>query len=180
MMKEILIEAVRKFAFQYAIVPASVMIFSPDVIKACETNVCGNYNKYWTCPPALGSLETNKEIITAFSYALVWTSKSKLEDTFDFEGMMSAKDIHNTHTAKMHERFGKTNPVYGAGNCTVCEIATGDKTCAYPEPCRFPDKIYPSIEAAGINVIELSRSAGLRYNNGENTVTYFSMILFDD
>jgi predicted metal-binding protein len=180
MMREILEQAVKEWAFQYAVVPTSVLVFSPDVIRACETNVCGNYNKYWTCPPALGSLESNKEKITAFAYALVFTTKSCLEDSFDFEGMMKAKDVHNTYTVKMHEKFGRTNPVYGAGNCTVCEIINADKTCAYPEPCRFPDRIYPSIEAAGINVVELSRTAGLGYHNGENTVTYFSMILFDD
>jgi predicted metal-binding protein len=74
----------------------------------------------------------------------------------------------------MHEKFGKTNPVFGAGGCTICEA------CAYPDLCRFPDKAYSSIEAAGIDVTELSRAGGVRYNNGINTVTYFSMILFNE
>ena len=85
---------------------------------------------------------------------------------------MRAKDYHDRLTAEMHEKFGKTNPVYGAGGCRICG------KCAFPEPCNFPEKIYPAIEAAGINVTELSLAGGLRYNNGENTVTYFSMILF--
>ena len=119
-------------------------------------------------------MEKQREKITAFSSAFVFTTKSSLDDSFDYEGMMRAKDFHDRLTAEMHEMFGKTNPVFGAGGCKICE------TCAYPEPCMFPEKIYSSIEAAGINVAELGRAGGLNYNNGENTVTYFSMLLFSE
>jgi len=159
--------------FEYAVVPTAAIVFSPELLKACESNVCGKYNHCWTCPPAVGSQELRQKI-TAFSSAFVFTTMSALDDSFDYEGMMQAKKHHDRLTAEMHERFGKTNPVFGAGGCALCP------TCAYPEPCRSPDKTYPSIEAAGINVAELSRAANLRYNNGENTVTYFSMILFEE
>ena len=110
----------------------------------------------------------------AYSSVFIFTTKSSLEDSFDYDGMMKAKKYHDRLTAEMHERYGKDNPVFGAGSCLIC------KTCAYPDPCRFPDKTFSSIEAAGINVTELSRSGGIHYNNGENTVTYFSMILFNE
>ena len=171
-MKELFEQALTGRAFEFAVIPTSALNFYREVVEACEKNVCGNYNKCWTCPPAIGSLQTLKEKITAFQNAFVFTTKYNLEDSFDYEGMMRAKDQHNKLTSAMHARFGKTNPVYGAGACKLCE------KCAFPEPCRFPEKIFPSIEAAGINVTELSRSAGIKYNNGENTVTYFSMILF--
>ena len=159
---------------EQGVVSTAAIDFSPELLKACEKNVCGKYNACWTCPPASGSLEDQKSKVTAFNSALVFTTISSLEDSFDYEGMMRAKDDHNKLTAEMHKNFGKTNPVYGAGGCSICE------SCAYPEPCRFPEKIFPSIEAVGINVTELSRAGGLRYNNGENTITYFSMILFND
>jgi len=178
-MKDIFEKALGGRAFEYAVIPTGAISFSPELFKACESNVCGNYNKCWTCPPASGPLEKQREIITAFSSAFVFTTKADLEDSFDYEGMMNAKDYHNRLSSEMHERFGKTNPVFGAGGCKTCgELLS--LTCAYPEPCRFPDKIYLSLEAAGINVTELSRAAGIRYNNGPNTVTYFSMILFND
>jgi predicted metal-binding protein len=172
-MQEILEQAVQGRAHEYAVIPTAAINFSRELLKACEANVCGNYNKCWTCPPAIGPMERQMEKITAFSSAFVFTTMARLEDSFDYEGMVKAKDYHNRLTAEMHERFGKTNPVYGAGGCTVCE------SCAHSEPCRFPDKAFLSIESAGINVTELSRSGNLRYNNGENTVTYFSMILFN-
>jgi len=172
MVKEVFEQAVAGRAFEHAVVPTAAISFSPELLKACESNVCGKYNRCWTCPPAVGSLEL-REKITAFSSAFVFTTMAALDDSFDYEGMMRAKDAHDRLTAEMHGRFGAANPVFGAGGCTICAA------CAYPEPCRFPGKAYPSIEAAGINVTELSRAAGLRYHNGANTVTYFSMILFN-
>jgi len=157
---------------EYAVVPTAAIQFSPELLKACESNVCGKYNRCWTCPPAVDSSALCQKI-KSFSAAFVFTTMAALDDSFDYEGMMRAKEIHDRLTAEMHERFGTTNPVFGAGGCTICPV------CAHPAPCRFPDKAYPSIEAAGINVTELSRAGGLRYNNGENTVTYFSMILFE-
>jgi predicted metal-binding protein len=171
-MQEIFEQTLNNRACEYAVIPTSAITFSRELLKACEANLCGNYNKCWTCPPATGPMERQIEKITAFSSAFVFTTMAKLEDSFDYEGMVKAKDYHNQLTAEMHKRFGKNNPVYGAGGCTVCE------TCAYPEPCRFPEKAYSSVESAGINVTELSRAGNLRYNNGESTVTYFSMILF--
>ena len=160
--------------FEHAVIPTGKIIFSPELLKACEKNSCGKYNKCWTCPPAVGPMEGYQEKILGFSHALVFTTKTDLEDSFDYEGMQQARENHNRITAEVHDRFGRTNPVFGAGGCKICE------ECAYPEPCRFPDKIYPSVEAVGIYVTELSRAAGVHYNNGENTVTYFSMILLNE
>jgi predicted metal-binding protein len=173
-MKDILEKALEGRVFEHAVIPAGNIAFSPELRKACEKNLCGKYNKSWTCPPAVGTMNELMNKILGFSHAFIFTTKTDLEDSFDYDGMMKAKDYHDRITREMHGRFGKENPVFGAGSCKICE------TCAYPEPCRFPEKIYPSIEAAGINVTELSRAGGIRYNNGENTVTYFSMILYNE
>jgi len=183
-MVELFKQALDGRAFEYAVIPTRSLSFSPELLKACEANVCGKYNRSWTCPPAIGPMEKQRERILLYNSAFVFTTKADLDDSFDYEGMMRAKDCHDKLTAEMHERFGKTNPVFGAGGCKLCdsEVADGKiaETCAYPEPCRFPDRIYSSIEAAGIDVTELSRAGGIRYNNGENTITYFSMVLFNE
>jgi hypothetical protein len=36
----------------------------------------------------------------------------------------------------------------------------------------------PSLEAYGVNVSKLAASAGMKYINGQNTVTYFGAVLF--
>ncbi|MDR1950582.1 MAG: DUF2284 domain-containing protein [Spirochaetaceae bacterium] len=173
-MKEQVERALEGRAYEYAVIPTSALTFSPELFKACEANTCGNYNRSWSCPPAVGTLEKQREKILAYERAFVFTTKYDLEDSFDIEGMASARDIHNELTMDIHRQFGKNNPVYGAGGCSVCE------RCAYPEPCRFPDRMISAVEAAGINVTELSRIAKVKYNNGPNTVTYFSMLLFNE
>ena len=171
-MKELFIQMVKDRAFEYAVIPVSLINFSHEVIEACKKNTCGNYDKRWTCPPACGSIEQHRKYFSAYSSAFIFTTKADLKDSFDYEGMMDAKKNHNSIASELHSQFGKTNPVYGAGACEIC------KTCSYPKPCKFPDKKFISVEAAGINVTELSKAAGLHYYNGENTVTYFSVILF--
>jgi predicted metal-binding protein len=159
-------------AFEFSVISTGELNFSPEILKACEVNTCGNYNRCWTCPPQSGSLEEQKKKITAYKKAFVFTTKNNLEDSFDYEGMMKAKEIHDSLTRELFEKFGKKHPVYGVGGCKICP------KCAYPEPCPYPDKIFTSIEAAGINVTELSLAAKIKYNNGPNTITYFSMVLF--
>ena len=62
----------------------------------------------------------------------------------------------------------------GSGGCGVCE------TCAkrIGESCRFPKLAMPSLEAYGINVSALAKASGMKYINGQDTVTYFGAVLF--
>jgi predicted metal-binding protein len=178
-MKELLEAAVRGKAHEWGCISVTELIFSPELFKTCATNACGHYNTSWTCPPAVGSLEKQRAKILLYKNAFVFTTKYNLEDSFDFEGMTKAGEIHAGLTLEVREKLGKEFPLYGAGSCPCCRIYAGAQACAFPDPCRFPDKMISSIEAAGINVTDLSRSAGVKYNNGANTVTYFSMALFN-
>jgi predicted metal-binding protein len=173
-MREVFEEALNNRAHEYGVAAVPALTFSRETLKACEANSCGKYNRCWTCPPAIGAPEDHLKKIGAYKRAFVFTTKHDLEDSFDYEGMMRGKEKHDRLTGELHERFGKANPVFGAGGCTLCAV------CAYPLPCRFPEKIFPSIEAAGIDVTALSRAAGIKYHNGPNTVTYFSMLLYND
>jgi hypothetical protein len=54
-------------------------------------------------------------------------------------------------------------------------------SCTYPDaPCRFPDKLHHSIEGYGIFVGKLAKQTGVKYNNGEGTITYFGALLYDE
>ena len=62
----------------------------------------------------------------------------------------------------------------GAGGCGVCEV------CAKREnqPCRFPELAVASLEGYGVHVSKLAEAAGMKYINGQNTVTYFGAVFF--
>ena len=159
---------------EYQCLPVSEIPFSPMVTEACAANRCGKYGTCWTCPPGLDPKEA-EEKIKAYTEAWVFTCKYELEDSFDFEGMRAGG--HATHqkllalTAELR-REGIDYMALGCEGCILCE------KCTYPDaPCRFPDRAIPSVEACGVNVVELSRRAGVKYNNGPETVTYFCVIL---
>jgi len=155
---------------EQATLPVSGLVFSPQLLEYCKSNVCGRYNNSWTCPPVCASMEEQREKILSYQYVFVFTTMHKLEDSFDYEGMMRGKELHTSLTIEIKKRLTDV-PVYGAGSCSFCG------RCAFPDPCLFPEKRIGSIEAAGINVTELSKAANISYNNGPNTVTYFSMAL---
>ena len=150
--------------------------FSESVRKACEQNACGCYGKYWSCPPGAGSLEENKQRLLKYKNAFVYTTKHQLEDSFDTDGMENGRKQHSkidSALTKLLSDSGELFEILGTEGCSRCE------NCTYPDsPCRFPKTMHLSMEATGMNVVELASQTGLHYYNGVNTVTYFSMILF--
>jgi predicted metal-binding protein len=146
---------------------------------ACEQNACGFYNRCWTCPPDAGSIDACIALVQSFPHAILFQTISPLEDSYDIDGMHNASVAHNRLTLDVQKAFRQPDHgsmVLGAGACGVCP------TCTKPEgnPCRFPDLAITSLEACGVNVSELARICGLRYINGQNTVTFFGLLLYID
>lgn len=145
----------------------------------CEQNVCGNYGKNWGCPPDAGDIDELMARIGTFRFMLVFQTIGKLEDSFDFEGMADAAKNHAGLIGRVRamcaaEPFTRYICL-GAGGCTVC----GKCAKLDGEPCRHPELRTVSLEAYGVNVSKLAPEAGMKYINGQNTVTYFGAVLFD-
>ena len=146
----------------------------------CASNACGMYGKCYMCPPDVGEIAALMASLRDYDYALVYQTVSELEDSFDFEGMVDAKNALRKLSQALRAEFPKEGISrvlhLGAGGCGVC------KACAKKtgEPCRYPELAMASLEAYGINVYELAKSAGMKYVNGQNTVTYFGAVLFSE
>ncbi|MBQ9780140.1 MAG: DUF2284 domain-containing protein [Clostridia bacterium] len=150
--------------------------FSAEVRSMCEVNRCGKYGTSWSCPPGCGEWETLRDEFCACKSAFVFTTCHILEDSFDIEGMQTAAEDHQKLDNAIAEALSRTDLRYihlGMGTCILC------KTCTYPDaPCRHPDKMRRPPEACGIDVCAMSKAIGIRYMNGPDTVTYFSILLF--
>lgn len=161
---------------EYAFITTDQLTFSEKVREACKANYCGRYGKCWTCPPGAGPWEELRDHFKEYANAFVFTTKHDLEDSFDVEGMDEARIIHD----KMDEALvamlaseSEAHELAGAGSCSICA------KCTYPDaPCRFPEKARRSMEACGIDVVQLSKDANIHYINGVNTVTYFSIVFY--
>ena len=172
---EKILETVGNDIFQYKLLTTDQLCFEDGVREACKLNYCGKYGHSWTCPPACGEIEELKAKMLKYKNVFVFTTKHDIEDSFDIEGMHAAHKRHDKITSSLRDICSEHSAmILAAGSCTICE------KCAYPDaPCRFPDKALTSLEACGINVMTLSKTAGINYINGTNTVTYFTAVLFN-
>lgn len=172
--EEKILEILGDGVWQSAVVDAKDVCVEEAVREACRMNYCGNYGKSWSCPPGAGELEAVRKEFLTYEKMFVFTTKTDIEDSFDFEGMTAASVRHKALTEKLVE-LSRENGwlLLGPGGCSICE------KCAYPDaPCRFPEKRIRSLEGSGVNVVTLSQTAGINYINGPDTVTYFSAVLF--
>lgn len=161
---------------EHAVLAVQEIEFSSEVRKLCADNYCGGYGRTWACPPGVGTVEECRTKCEKYSSVYVFSTVHELEDSFDYEGMMEGKAAHEKICGEIEKlfaaEFGDTLMLTAEG-CGNCE------KCTYPDaPCRFPDRMHPSVESYGISVVKEAATAGIQYINGENTVTYFGNIFF--
>jgi predicted metal-binding protein len=149
-----------------------------SVRDSCAANYCGKYGSCWTCPPRVGELAELEARIRSFPQGLLIQNVAALEDSWDFDGMTRAAHDHNDMIRSLGQRLTETFEgievlPLGAGGCGYCE------KCSCPDsPCVAPDQALGSIEGYGTDVKALVESCGLRYINGQNTVSYVGVVFF--
>jgi len=145
-----------------------------EVRAMCSSGKCGAYNNNWTCPPECGELSECRERISKYTEGIIVQTTGELEDSMDYETMMETGKQHKKNFAVLIEKLRKVYPDLlglAAGGCSVCD------KCAYPEPCRFPEKAFSSMEAYGMVVSDVCKSNDMEYYYGPNTITYVGCYL---
>ena len=173
-------EAIKAGAFKANVIEVKDIQFDVRFRDTCASNLCGNYGRCWTCPPDCGEINEMIKSLSKFKYALVYQTVGTLEDSFDVENMEEVAKEHHKRTLtirKAAEQILKCEFLnLGAGGCRICDICAKKTN----EPCRNPNLATVSLEAYGINVSTLAKTAEMKYINGQNTVTYFSAVLFNE
>ncbi|NLW11620.1 MAG: DUF2284 domain-containing protein [Clostridiaceae bacterium] len=171
-------ETIELGAYGAGAVEIDKIVFDRGFRSLCESNACGNFDKCWTCPPDAGDIDDLINKAKSFDGAIVYQTVRSLEDSYDFEGMMEAGSLHNVLAEKISAAFASHNFAevlhLGAGGCHVCEVCTKRQD----EPCRYPERAMASLETYGVAVSQLAETAGLKYINGQNTVTYFGAYFY--
>ena len=127
--------------------------FLKEVRDMCKANKCGNYGRLWTCPPACGTLADSRKKAKQFKWGIVLQTTAQMEDEFDGEAIEEAQVTQRDRQ-----------------QCA---------SCTYPDaPCRFPDRAFTSMEAYGLLVTDVCKSADTPYYYGRNTVTFTGCVLF--
>lgn len=143
-----------------------------EVRDMCASGKCHMYGCNWGCPPACGELDEWRATLAGCGEGFVFQTVMELEDEFDGKTMMEAEAVHKRRTEALADALAAAGVypdgclVLAAGTCTRC------RPCAYPEPCRFPDRRLVSMEAAGLLVTDACNAAGIPYNHGKLTMAY--------
>ncbi len=161
------------------VISVSKVPFDNEVRRLCEQNMCGNYAKSWTCPPAIDSIEKLQSRLSVFKYFLIFYKVYSLDDSFDWQGMMAGVKDFQLKIFKFKKKILHQYPwlkflFLGAGSCQLCNA------CTYPQqkPCKHPEDALFSIESFGIDAMKMMKDNGLKYNNGLNTVTYIGGLFY--
>jgi predicted metal-binding protein len=168
----------RAGVFEYGEVDPREVEFSETVRGYCEENTCRQYGATWACPPAVGTVDECRARARGYEHMLVFSGKFDLTDSYDFEGIKAAMGDFKTIAHALDDEVKTYLTDYlmlSNEGCGICE------SCTYPNaPCRFPDRAHGSIEGYGIFVNKLAQAAGMGYNNGANTITFFGALLYND
>ncbi|MCD8073865.1 MAG: DUF2284 domain-containing protein [Lachnospiraceae bacterium] len=148
--------------------------FSDKVWFICETD-CERYGHSWACPPYCGDLKEKIQYCKKYSQFLIFSTVTEVKNRWDQEECLKVKTVHEKITREIREQLQeqiKDFYILSTG-CTACE------KCACPEePCRHPESRLSSMESHGIVILQLVNEMGLTYAFDNDSVVYFSMILF--
>lgn len=120
--------------------------------EACRA--CPRYGKSWTCPPfdtydfeTLHPERRKKLLLVLIS--IVCRHGESIIDFNDF----SESELHQIMENLRKEAGDKNGVVYGLAS--RCDLCRGQCRRTQALPCKFPERVAPSLEAVGFNVSSL-------------------------
>lgn len=159
-------------------VPIQDIAITQDVRNACEQNSCGQVGKNHMCPPNVGDLVMYRECIQQYENGILFSQIFPLKTREDYRKMMDYGKEFRADCRKLQKLLNRELDeflFYLAGPCTICNECTAVNN----EPCHFPDEAIPSLEAAGVDVVSLTKKCGLKYNNGSGTMTLIGLLVYN-
>jgi predicted metal-binding protein len=153
----------------------STLTVREDVRAMCAEDRCHAYGHNWTCPPTCGTLEECQAKMRSYQHGIIVQTVGHMSKDIDAKCYRETEKKHMDSLRRFAELMKAEYPdslCLGAGGCRIC------KKCNYPEPCRFPDKAYSSMEGYGLFVTQVCRENGLEYYYGPRTITYTGCVLY--
>ena len=162
----------------YQFIDPASLEFSQRVRYICRTE-CPMYGKSWACPPGVGEVEACRSKCGAYENCLLVGTIVEVADIADLEATLATRSDHEALTNEIRELMrqqGVEPYVLSTEACALCE------RCAIldGQPCRMPDKMHPCVESHGINLIPTLESCGLEFQYGENIITWYSLLFFNE
>ena len=164
--------------YTYEFLDPAKLEFSQRIRWICE-HECPMFGKSWACPPAVGSVEDCHSRCRLFGSCLMIATITEVADIANIEETLATRPDHEAVTNQVRDvmrELGVDPYVLSTEACAECD------RCAYldGQSCRFPERMHPCVESHGINLLAVLEELGLSFQYGENVVTWFSLLFYND
>ena len=140
----------------------------------CKTDTCGNYNKSWTCPPAVGVPKDCIAKLKEFKEAMIITKTFPIDlnDKAMLEGIIVEHQSICRGVKRLFLKEGFDVLALTDGRCTYCE------KCSYPESCIAPAEQMPSVSGFGIDMSKYITGCGIEFSFSKTSATLYGIIMY--
>ena len=154
--------------------------FEHEFRKFCEQNDCGNYGNNYGCPPYCGTPEEMENRVMQYRRAVVFQSRTPVNNIFDDAETKQIKKIHTRMTLRTVEELkrrglDKDGMFVMCGPCNLCDA------CNMPEgkPCVQEHNRFSCLSAYCIDAAKMAKHCNMNMQWNGDVVSFFSMYLFD-
>ena len=152
--------------------------FSDRIRWICQ-HECPMYGKSWACPPGVGEVAQCKAKCLSYEKCLLIGTITEVSDVANIQETLATRPAHENLTNEVASLMiaQSVHPyILSTEACALCErCAILDST-----PCRRPERMHPCVESHGINIIPTLEENGLEFIYGENIVTWYSLLFYND
>ena len=164
--------------YLYAYISPNELEYAQRIRWICEHD-CPMYGKSWACPPGVGEVSACEKKCKSYQNCLLISTITEVSDIANIEETLSTRSDHEEITNEVCHYLqaqGLDPYVLSTEACAVCD------RCAILDglPCRKPERMHPCVESHGINLLPTLEDLGIPFQYGENVVTWFSLLFFNE
>ena len=164
--------------YVYFFIDPEKLEFSERIRYICQT-ACPMFGHSWACPPGVGTVPECQGKCGKYDSCLMIGTIVEVADIADIDETLATRGDHETLTNQVRDLMrqqGVEPYVLSTEACAICD------RCAILDglPCRMPEKMHPCVESHGINLIPTLEEWGLEFQFGDNMVTWYSLLFFNE
>ena len=164
--------------YMYAWIDPKSLTFSDRIRYICE-HECPMYGKTWACPPGVGEVADCQKKCFSYNSCLMVGTITETPDIANIEATLATRTDHEAVTNEIGALLAEEGyapyilSTEACAECDRCAILDG-------EPCRKPERMHPCIESQGIVLTDTLEALGYEFQYGDNMVTWYSLLLFNE
>jgi len=164
--------------YTYQFITPDDLEFTDRIRWICQQE-CPMYAQSWACPPGVGSVAECEGKCRSYVNCLMISTITEVSDITNIYETLSTRAPHEEMTNQVRDMMreqGIEPYILSTEACAICD------RCAYLDgkPCAHPEHMHPCVESHGINILPLLEQLGLQFQYGENVVTWFSLLFYND